>query len=138
MRKTGTSTQKQTAMNNPNDNSQTPGKPSEMKSLAELTNKVAKNGYTESFQVTSGGLHSQSTDKDYSPGQVTIVDFYRFEGESDPADNAILYVIETADGHKGSLVDAYGTYADENINRFMQQVETTGKNVDNSDKPSQP
>ena len=125
-------------MGTPHDNSQHAGKPSEMKSLAELTNKAAKNGYVESFQVTSAGMKSQSTDIVYPPEQVTIMDFYRFEGESDPADNAILYVIETADGHKGSLVDAYGTYADEKINRFMQQVENTGKNVDKGNKPSQP
>src|SRR4051812_2109451 len=98
---------KHSAMNTPNMHE--PGKPGEMKSLAELTNKAAKNGYTESFQVKGSMLHSQSTEKDYGPEEVKIMDFYRFEGESDPADNAILYVLETSDGHKGSLVDAYGT-----------------------------
>ena len=120
-------------MNTPN--MQQPGKPGDMKSLAELTNKAAKNGYTESFQVTgSNVLRSQSTEKDYAPEEVKIMDFYRFEGESDPADNAILYVLETTDGHKGSLVDAYGTYADARIHAFIQQVEDTGKNVDKADK----
>lgn len=109
-----------------------------MKSMTELTNKVAKNGYTESFQVISGGMLSQSTEKVYKPEEVNVIDFFRFEGESDPADNAILYVIETSDGHKGALVDAYGTYADGRINAFMQQVESIQKKVDKSDKPGHP
>jgi hypothetical protein len=36
---------------------------------------------------------------------------------------AILYAIETTDGRKGTLIDAYGYYADEEISAFMQNVE---------------
>jgi hypothetical protein len=42
-----------------------------------------------------------------------------------PDDNAVLYVIETADGTKGTLIDAYGIYTDARIARFMQDVETS-------------
>ena len=52
---------------------------------------------------------------------------YRFEGQSDPADNAIMYVVETGDGVKGTLIDAYGAYADENVNKFMSEVEEISK-----------
>ncbi len=40
-----------------------------------------------------------------------VVEFYRFEGASNPDDNSILYAIETSDGLKGLLVDAYGAYS---------------------------
>jgi hypothetical protein len=40
-----------------------------------------------------------------------VVRYYRFEGMTDPADNTVLYVIETSSGEKGLLVDAYGVYA---------------------------
>jgi len=68
-----------------------------------------------------------SRNKVYAPGDVKVIDFFRFEGQSDPADNAILYVIETSDGVKGTLIDAYGTYADEHINKFMAEVEEINK-----------
>ena len=42
-----------------------------------------------------------------------------------------LYVIETDDGTKGTLVDAYGTYADAQVHKFMQQVEGIQKKVSN-------
>ncbi|MCH5718744.1 hypothetical protein [Niabella hibiscisoli] len=63
-----------------------------------------------------------SKDQYYHPTEVSIDDFYRFEGESDPADNAILYLISTADGSKGTLIDAYGAYDDANASNFIRQV----------------
>lgn len=40
-----------------------------------------------------------------------VVKYYRFEGDSNPDDNSVLYVIETLGGDKGLLVDAYGAYS---------------------------
>jgi hypothetical protein len=67
----------------------------------------------------------------YLPEEIQVVNFYRFEGESDPDDNAILYIIETVDGTKGTLVDSYGTYNDSRISNFMKNVETIKKIVKN-------
>jgi len=36
---------------------------------------------------------------------------------------SILYAIETTDGNKGTLVDAYGLYADDDTGEFMKEVE---------------
>jgi len=55
------------------------------------------------------------------------VNFYRFEGSSDPADNSILFAIETSDGKHGTLVDAFGPYADTKVTSFIQQVEEINK-----------
>jgi len=110
--------------------SQANDKVTEMNSLSTVMNKAVKNGYTESFKVTAKGLSPQSDlERIYNPDQVQVINFYRFEGESDPADNSIMYQIETSDGLKGLLVDAYGMYADEKVNVFMQQVEDIQKKV---------
>jgi hypothetical protein len=98
-----------------------------MNTLTERVNKAIKNGYTDNFKVSRQGLCSSSKEKTYSPSDVEIKDFYRFEGESDPADNAIMYIIETNDGCKGILIDAYGTYADENVNKFIAEVQEINK-----------
>lgn len=98
-----------------------------MKTLALCLNKVIKEGYTEDFKVSDRGLVAMHDNHKYSPQQVHVVNFFRFEGFSDPADNSILYVIETNDGKKGTLIDAYGPYADEKVNKFMQQVEDVQK-----------
>jgi hypothetical protein len=99
----------------------------EMKTSSDIINKLVKQGYTESFKVSANGLCSQSTDKWYQPGDIKIINFFRFEGESDPADNSILYVIETSDNLKGTLMDAYGSYADRQVTDFIAQVEEINK-----------
>ena len=101
--------------------------PDEMKTLAAVLNKIVKDGYEENFKVTDMGLQSLETEKIYKPDQVHIVNFFRFEGASDPSDSAILYVIETTDGAKGSLTDAYGMYADPEIDKFIKEVENISK-----------
>src|SRR5215468_5716349 len=99
----------------------------DMKTLAACLNKIVKDGYSENFKVTDEGLQSLETQKIYKPDEVHIVNFFRFEGASDPSDSAILYVIETTDGAKGSLTDAYGMYADPEIDKFVKDVENISK-----------
>lgn len=109
----------------------TPEKPDEipwMKNLASCTNQMKAEGYREDFQVNDDGLlatfdHSKS----FGPDEIKISSFYRFEGVSDPGDNSILYVIETNDGTKGTLVDGYGAYANENVAKFIVEVERIQK-----------
>src|ERR1700749_2395350 len=105
-----------------------------MNPLSDRVNKAMKDGYTENMKVTKQGLYVESKDKTYSPAEVKIIDFYRFEGQSDPADNSIMYVIETTDGAKGTLTDAYGAYADETINKFMGEVEEISKKEKSDNK----
>jgi hypothetical protein len=101
----------------------------EMKTMVSCLNSLLSKGYEAQFKVTAAGLESLSTGKSYKPEEIRIPNFYRFEGESDPADNSILYAIETVDGEKGTLTDAYGPYNDAKVTRFIQQVEEVQKKV---------
>ncbi len=100
-----------------------------MKSLANCLNRMVGEGYAEDFKITEQGLESVQHQNHYRPEEIQVVNFYRFEGESDPDDNAILYIIETNDGIKGTLVDAYGVYNDTRISQFMKEVEAIHKKV---------
>jgi hypothetical protein len=100
-----------------------------MKSMTTCLNHMVKEGYTEDFKVTELGLVPIHKIGNYKPDQIHIVNFFRFEGESDPDDNAILYVIETNDGIKGTLIDAYGIYNDPRIAQFIQDVGDIHKRV---------
>lgn len=94
-----------------------------MSTLSECVNSAVAKGYTESFKVVGKGLTTEKEEIFYTPAEVTISNFYRFEGYSDPQDNAILYLIETHDGNKGLLIDAYGAYADAKVSKFIHDVE---------------
>jgi hypothetical protein len=100
-----------------------------LKSMVTCLSKVVNDGFKEDFKATSGGLQSLSTDKLYTPDQVRVINFFRFEGFSDPDDNAVLYLLETSDGLKGTLVDAYGTYADPLVYKFFLDVESARPTV---------
>jgi hypothetical protein len=102
-------------------------KKEEMKTLFDCINTLVRNGFTEYYKMSPKGLKALKREKIYSPEEVKIVNFYRFEGDSDPADNSILYAIETNDVNRGTLVDAYSAYADAKISTFMHQVEDINK-----------
>ena len=105
----------------------------EMKTLAFTLNKLVLQGFTEDFKASEMGLLSLQGEHKYSPEEVHVVDFFRFEGDSDPADNSILYAIETNDGTKGTLTDAYGPYADPHVSKFMKEVEDITKKSGKND-----
>lgn len=94
-----------------------------MRSLSQSLNAFLQKGYTVNFKATEKDtLQAVETSREYRSEDLKLVNFYRFEGISDPADSTILYLIETRDGDKGTLVDAYGAYADPNISKFMSRV----------------
>ncbi|MEJ0032749.1 MAG: hypothetical protein WDO15_21370 [Bacteroidota bacterium] len=101
----------------------------QMMTMSEGTNIAVKKGFTESFKIAGKGLTAGDETKFYSPEDVRIDNFFRFEGYSDPNDNAILYLIETNDGTKGTLIDAYGTYADAKLSKFIKEVEDIQKKI---------
>ncbi len=106
----------------------------EERSLINVERRLNKDGFTADFKVSQGRLCVMGTDKTYAADEVQIVDFYRFEGESDPDDMSILYALETNDGLKGTISNSYGTYADSNVDAFLKQVEDLGKNLDKKNK----
>lgn len=98
-----------------------------MKTLSSCTQKLKEFGFTEEYVVKANLIRSIESGEGYTADQVKILNFYRFEGESDPSDSSILYVLETKDGKRGLLIDAYGVYADPDIGKFILQVEEINK-----------
>jgi hypothetical protein len=94
-----------------------------LKTLVECHKKLMDDGYGEDFIMDEESLKCLSTEKKYTPGEISIVNFFRFEGQSDPDDSSIMYVLETNDGKKGTLIDAYGAYSDPDISKFITAVE---------------
>lgn len=99
-----------------------------MTDLEICLKRLEEKGYKEQFRVEKGKLVSISNDKKkYKPDDVVAANFFRFEGITDPEDMSILYAIETNDGCKGTLVDAYGLYSDDDTGEFMKEVEVHKK-----------
>jgi hypothetical protein len=69
--------------------------------VAEAVSGLKQRGYTVDFDVVA-----------LKPADFAITEFYRFEGESDPADEAVVYAIESVRGEKGVLVTGFGISAE--------------------------
>lgn len=70
---------------------------------------LKERGYSKDFNLEENCLICHE-DK-YNPDDFQIVEVYRFEGDSDPADEAVVYGIESKEGFKGVLVSGYGASA---------------------------
>jgi hypothetical protein len=84
---------------------------------------LARSGYTADF-VAAGDdtLRVTGTNRLYAAHEARIRDYYRFEGTSDPDDMSVIYAVELDDGTRGTLIDAYGTYADPAVGLVVAQM----------------
>ncbi len=77
--------------------------------LDDLKNR----GYTTDFNLAFDKVKCNETGVCLSPADFEIVEHYRFEGNTNPSDSSVLYVIQSIDGKmKGSMISAYGVYSD--------------------------
>jgi len=80
--------------------------------VVEAVQGLKQRGYTIDFNLESDRLVCHQTPLSLGPSDFEITEVYRFEGESDPADEAAVYSIESADGRKGLLVTGFGISAE--------------------------
>ncbi|WP_419800752.1 phosphoribosylpyrophosphate synthetase [Mucilaginibacter sp.] len=80
--------------------------------LLDALNDLISRGYTEDFNVDEDMMQDREKNIKMTVDEFEIDEFYRFEGESNPADMSILYGISSEKYNlKGTLVSAYGTYS---------------------------
>lgn len=101
-----------------------------MTPLSVVLEKLRVRGIQSEFRWTPDGF-TIGTGKYYQPENLSIVKVYRFEGQSDPADNAILYVIEAKDGLTGFSLDMYGMYTNHEheagYDQFLRRIPVAGR-----------
>ena len=78
--------------------------------VSEAINELRKKGFTVDFNLEKNCIvcHPDKFDVD----DFEIVETYRYEGNSDPGDEATVYGIKSKTGVKGVLVTGYGISSD--------------------------
>ncbi len=93
--------------------------------LSETINGLIKFGYIHDFNVKEECLVCHQFDAILSPEDFQIDKVYRFEGESNPDDQSILYAISSAKFDiKGTLVNGYGISSDETTSKLIEKLQT--------------
>ena len=95
-----------------------------MDTLSEIIEKLRKEGYTEDLNIQQNRLECRNGDFQLFHDEFVIDKFYRFEGESDPADEATVYAISSpAHGIKGVLVNGAGIYTDDLTDEMLESLQ---------------
>src|SRR4030095_2364982 len=88
--------------------------------VSQAVNGLKERGYTLDFNLKSNSLECQG--QKYNPKDFEITEFHRFEGSSDPGDEAIVYAIESTNGQKGVLVNGFGVYSEPLSDEMMKKL----------------
>lgn len=84
-----------------------------MTTLSEVLNKLKSEGYTVDFNLQENCLVCQGNSLEIKPDEFVVDRHFRFEGMTDPGDEAIVYAISSVKHDiKGTLVNGYGIYSD--------------------------
>jgi hypothetical protein len=78
--------------------------------VTEAIKGLKDRGFTVDFNLLENCLVCNDTRFDVNDFE--IAELYRFEGDSDPSDEAVVYAIQSVNGMKGVLVNGYGISAD--------------------------
>ena len=81
--------------------------------VTEAVQYLAEQGYVDDLKISRHGIVSSEHDGEH-PTETAVVDHtFRFEGPSDPADEAIVLGVRCTEWNtKGVIVAAYGPDAD--------------------------
>ncbi|MGZ3767489.1 MAG: phosphoribosylpyrophosphate synthetase [Mucilaginibacter sp.] len=88
--------------------------------ITEAIEQLHKQGYTLDFNLKTGKLSANG--RDYAADDFEITDLYRYEGSSDPADEATVYALVSRSGLKGLLVSGYGISSDSASEETLKEL----------------
>ena len=81
----------------------------QMTTLTEVLEHLQREGYTTDFNLKENCLECNGNMLQIFPNEFSVDKTYRFEGMTDPGDEAIIYAISSAKYNvKGTLVNGYG------------------------------
>lgn len=89
--------------------------------LSQAMNSLKDRGFNDEVDVIDES-HVRIGDREFSDQEIEILEFHRFEGMTNPADTSVVYALNSKDGSKGLLVDAYGVDASVKVSKFLQNV----------------
>lgn len=95
----------------------------EMETLVDAMNRLRADGYTAEFRATDDGqLRCDLCDSTHSSDEVSVDETVRFEGESNPSDEAILVALSCECGIKGMFTAAFGPNVTQAESRILRDL----------------
>jgi hypothetical protein len=91
--------------------------------LTAALNGLKANGYSLDFNLAFDKLLCNEHNICLLPQDFEIMEVYRFEGDTNPADEEVVYAIASHDNSiKGTFTGAFGVYADAASAEMLQKI----------------
>jgi hypothetical protein len=88
-------------------------------------NGLKAKGYTKDLNIDYDKISCSGNNIFLNPDDFEIMETYRFEGDTNPDDEDVVYAIESKDGKvKGVLTSAFGLYADTVSSDMIKKLST--------------
>ena len=91
--------------------------------VTDALKELKRRGYTVDFNIAFDKIICSDNKICLNPHEFEIVEVFRFEGDSNPSDEDVVYAIESKDGNvKGTMTSAYGMYAETISSEMIQKL----------------
>ncbi len=88
--------------------------------VSEALDELKKKGYDTDFNLEENCIVCHAGR--FNAEDFEITEVYRYEGNTDPADEATVYAIESSNGIKGVLVTGYGAITDSMSTELLSKL----------------
>ncbi|MBO9583659.1 MAG: hypothetical protein J7574_05820 [Flavobacterium sp.] len=88
--------------------------------VSKALDQLNEKGFTCDFNLNADAIKK-------NPEKFEIVHVYRYEGESDPADEAVVYGIKSTSGKKGVYVAGFSADSDQETAKFLFDLSIRGR-----------
>lgn len=96
-----------------------------MDTLGDRMRQLGAAGWVEQLTVSDGGVRCDGHGCWAAPDDVVVDVVCRFEGPSDPADEAILFAMTMPCGHRGVLPATYGKDTESDVVDVVKRLRLT-------------
>ncbi len=79
-------------------------------SLVDALDDLRKRGYEADFELQLNCLYCSDLDVRLYEEEFHIDEVYRFKGDSNPGNNAVVYALTSPTGVKGTIVNGPGAF----------------------------
>jgi hypothetical protein len=84
-----------------------------METLIAALARLAAAGFRDSFRAQGDALYAIDAGRGFPPELLAVAELVRFEGDSDPQDELVLFALRSEDGGvRGTWLVSYGSGAD--------------------------
>lgn len=80
-------------------------------------------GYEEDFNLLDEKLKTPKEREEFLSQDFVVDEVYRFEGPSNPGDEATIYAVTTSSGKKGVLLDGYNYTSGQISEELMKKLD---------------